>query len=112
MLQCNKHARVTVSPAFGDWVTKGAHVHVGGEEVRIYPDEKGSYDAEPIRRRGGVASQADVSAAMCALHEDKQLREDLIAKAESVMEAMNSGQWGSGQGRAAEMMFLIVALRR
>jgi hypothetical protein len=110
--QCGKHPPVTVSPAYQDWVTKGAHLHVGGEEVRIFPDDKGGYGGQPLRRRGGMATRRDVEAAFCALSEDDQLRERLIANAESAMNEMNARHWASAQNRAAEMKFLIEALRR
>lgn len=76
------------------------------------PDHKGEIDGCPIRRKGGAAGQADVNAALCALREDKQLRDNLIGHAESVMHRMNADEWHVGENRAAEMEFLIDALRR
>lgn len=112
MRQCGNHPRVTVSPGGSDWANKGAHVYVGGEEVRILPDYKGEVDGRPLRRKGGAADQSDVDAALCALKEDKQLRDNLIGHAESVMHRMNADEWGVGENRAVEMKFLNDALRR
>ncbi|WP_194922496.1 LamG-like jellyroll fold domain-containing protein [Catenulispora pinisilvae] len=102
---------VTVSPAFQDWATKGAHVHVGRNEVRIFPNGGGSIGAEAIRLRTGTASAADVQTALDALNSDPALRADLIAKTQSAMDSMNAGEWGMSTNRAAEMHFLIKALQ-
>jgi hypothetical protein len=40
------------------------------------------------------------------------LRQDLICKTEAVMREMNAHNWGNAANRAAEMNFLIKALRR
>ncbi len=99
-----------VSPVASDWATKGAHVHVGADEVRIFPNHLGGVGAEGIRLRSGMASDQSVEAALAALRSDPQLRADLIAKAGSAMTEMNAHNWGNNLNRAAEMRRLINAL--
>jgi hypothetical protein len=99
-----------VSPVASDWATKGAHVHIGGDEVRIFPDGNGGIGAAPIRLRTGTASDKSVQAALDAIRNDPQLRADMIAKARSAMEHMNSHNWNNNVNRASEMHFLIKAL--
>jgi hypothetical protein len=52
-----------------------------------------------------------VQEALAAIRSDPDLRNDLIAKATSAMDSMNSGEWGMASNRAAEMHFLIQALK-
>ncbi len=101
---------IRVSPSAQDWGTKGAHMHVGNHEVRIFPDGRGSIGAEPIRLRSGTATPEDVQRALAEIQSNPQLRADLIDKSRSAMGSMNSGEWGMSSNRAAEMHFLIKAL--
>jgi RHS repeat-associated protein len=101
---------VRVSPAAQDWGTKGAHVHVGNHEVRIFPDGRGGIGAEPIRLRSGSATQNDVQKALNEIHSSPQFRSALAQQARSAMDSMNRGEWGMSTNRAAEMHFLIKAL--
>jgi hypothetical protein len=110
VLAHNCGGSVRVSPAAQDWATKGAHVHVGNHEVRIFPDGKGGIGAEPIRLRSGTATQQDVQRAISEIRNNAALRADLIDKARSAMDSMNSGEWGMSSNRGAEMHFLIKAL--
>ena len=103
---------IRVSPSAQDWGTKGAHVHVGNHEVRIFPDGRGGIGAEPIRLRSGVATPQDVQRAIDEIRSNPQLRADLIDKARSAMGSMNSGEWGMDRNRAAELHFLIRALEQ
>jgi WXG100 family type VII secretion target len=101
-----------VSPMASDWATKGAHIHIGGNEVRIFPDHEGGIGVEPIRLSTGIATKADVQTVLDAVHSSPELRQDLIIKTEAAMREMNSGNWGNALNRAPEMHFLIKALRR
>lgn len=103
---------VKVSPMAPDWATKGAHVHIGGNEVRVFPDSSGGVGAEPIRLSTGTATAEQVQRVLDRLNSSSPLREDLISKADSAMREMNSHNWGNSINRAAEMNFLIKALRK
>jgi hypothetical protein len=101
---------IRVSPSAQDWGTKGAHMHVGKHEVRLFPDGNGGIGAEPIRLRSGTATAEDAQKALDEIKGNPQLRADLIEKSRSAMNSMNSGEWGMSTNRAAEMHFLIKAL--
>ncbi|WP_460407302.1 polymorphic toxin-type HINT domain-containing protein, partial [Actinophytocola sediminis] len=101
---------VRVSPSAQDWGTKGAHMHVGNHEVRIFPDGNGGVGAEAIRLRSGTATSADVQRALAEIESNPRVRADLIDKARSAMSSMNNGEWGMSKNRAAEMHYLIRAL--
>ncbi|MFI6286665.1 polymorphic toxin-type HINT domain-containing protein [Streptomyces sp. NPDC051018] len=103
---------VRISPAGSDWATKGAHMHVGSSEVRIFPNGAGGVGFKGLRMSNGMASKRDVAAAQKAIMGDPRLRADLIGKARSAMADMNAHNWGNSVNRAAEMNFLIKALRR
>jgi hypothetical protein len=103
---------IRVSPMAPDWATKGAHVHIGGSEVRVFPNGAGGIGAEPIRLSSGTASASQVQDVLDCLATCAPLRQDLIAKAGAAMQEMNAGSWGYAQNRAAEMQFLIKALGR
>lgn len=104
--------QIRVSPAAQDWGNKGAHVHVGGNEVRVYPDGRGGIDGEPIRLRNGTATSQEVDRALTEIRSNPQVRADLIEKSRSAMNSMNHGEWGMSSNRAAEMHFLIKALEK
>jgi RHS repeat-associated protein len=114
--------KITVSPAFQDWVTKGAHLHIDGMEVRVFPTADGGIGAEGIRlAKGRLPSTAQVSEVLETLKSDPALRMDLIQKARSVMDDMNADArasagepkiYGMAQNRAAELHFLIKALEK
>jgi RHS repeat-associated protein len=93
---------IRVSPSAQDWGTKGVHVH----------DGRGGIGAEPIRLRSGVATPQAVQWVIAEIHSNPQLRADLIDKARGAMGSMNSGEWGMGRNRAAELHFLIRALEQ
>ena len=101
-----------MSPAAQDWGTKGAHIHVGNHEVRIFPDGNGGIGAEPIRLTNGAATADDVQQALRQIQTNPGLRADLIRQAQSAMQSMNAGEWGMATNRAAEMNFLIKALEK
>jgi RHS repeat-associated protein len=102
---------VTVSPAASDWATKGAHVHVGGNEVRVFPNGQGGVGAEPIRLSSGTATPRQVQRVLDCINSCASLRSDLISKASSAMDEMNNGgNWGNTINRGSEMHFLIKAL--
>ena len=103
---------IHASVAYKDWANKGAHVHVGNHEVRIFPDGQGGIGAEPIRLRNGVASDKEVKEVLDAIGDDPSLRKDIIAKATSARDAMNAGDYGTQVNRAAEIHFLIKALEK
>lgn len=102
---------VTVSPAASDWATKGAHVHIGGNEVRVFPNGEGGVGAEPIRLSSGAATPRQVQRVLDCINSCPALRSDLISKASSAMDEMNNGgNWGNAVNRGSEMHFLIKAL--
>ncbi|MFJ5548125.1 RHS repeat-associated core domain-containing protein [Streptomyces sp. NPDC093225] len=104
---------IRASVAAQDWANKGAHLHVGGAEVRVFPNHAGGIGAEAIRLSNGTASPKQVQAVLDALRTDVRLRTDLISKATSARNSMAMGDWGANAiGRAAEMNFLIKALGR
>jgi hypothetical protein len=107
---CPSDSPARVSPAYQDWGTKGAHVHIGNHEVRVYPDGSGGTGAKPITTRAGTATADDVASALNQLRGNPELRADLIRQAQSAMDSMNAGEWGMATNRAAEMHFLIQAL--
>jgi RHS repeat-associated protein len=111
-LMADDSYNVRVSPMASDWATKGAHVHIGGNEVRVFPDGSGGIGAEPIRLSTGTATAGQVQRVLDSLNSSSALREDLISKATSAMHEMNAHNWGNYINRAAEMNFLIKALRR
>jgi hypothetical protein len=103
---------VSVSPMASDWATKGAHVHVCGNEVRVFPTAGGGIGAEPIRLSTGTATQRQVQHVLDCISSCAPLREDLAAKAGAAMTEMNAHNWGNAVNRAAEMNFLIKALAK
>jgi hypothetical protein len=103
---------VTVSPMASDWATKGAHVNVGGNEVRVFPTAGGGIGAEPIRLRTGTATDKQVQTVLDCIASCPALPQDLTAKAGAAMVEMNSHNWGNALNRAAEMNFLIKALAK
>ncbi|WP_052851254.1 hypothetical protein [Streptomyces avicenniae] len=59
-----------------------------------------------------MASPRDVQRALDEIADNPSFRQDLINKATSVRDAMNAGDYGMNQNRAAEMHFLIQGLGR
>jgi RHS repeat-associated protein len=108
LMACN----IRVSTEGQDWGTKGAHVHVGNKEVRIFPDDAGGFSADGIRLSNGSPTTKEVQAAVDAIRSDKGLRNDLIEKARATMTEMNNGSYGMQVNKGVEMMFLIKALER
>jgi RHS repeat-associated protein len=104
---------IHVSPMDSDWATKGAHVHIGGNEVRVFPNGEGGIGASPVRLSNGrVATSKQVQRVLDCLETCAPLRNDLASKASAAMDEMNHGNWGNSLNRAAEMNFLIKALNR
>jgi RHS repeat-associated protein len=103
---------IRVSPVSQDWGTKGAHLHVGGQEVRVFPRADGEIGVEGIRLKTGLPTSDQLDQVLAALKSDPTLRADLIQKARAAMDAMNRGAYGMSQNRAAEMHFLIKALEK
>lgn len=104
--------KVTVSPMAPDWATKGAHLHVGNMEVRIFPDHTGGVDVGPIRMAHGVPSDAQLRQALEAILSNPELRADLIAKSRAAITEMNSHGWGNAKNRAFELHLLVKALEK
>ncbi|WP_159043242.1 DUF6531 domain-containing protein [Streptomyces sp. NBRC 110028] len=103
-----KGCKPSVSPVASDWATKGAHIHVGKDEVRVYIDKDGKVAGEPIRLKStGWASDKSVKTAVDAVNNDAKLRADLLAKAKSAKEHMDDHNWGNRQNRSEEMQKLI-----
>ncbi|MFG2297747.1 putative T7SS-secreted protein [Streptomyces sp. NPDC048603] len=103
-----KPCKVKVSPVASDWATKGAHIHVGADEVRISVNKDGELVGEPIRLKAtGWASDKSVKTAVEAVENDPKLRADLLAKAKSAKEHMEDHNWGNTQNRKDEMQALI-----
>jgi hypothetical protein len=101
---------IRVSPVASDWATKGAHLHVGADEVRVFPTGDGGIGAEGIRLRTGMVSDRSVQQVLDTLRNSPELRQDVITEARSAMEHMNDHHWGNDKSRAAEMNFPIKAL--
>ncbi|MFI5531909.1 RHS repeat-associated core domain-containing protein [Kitasatospora sp. NPDC051853] len=96
-----------VSPVAPDWATKGAHIHVGQDEVRVYMED-GVLKGEGIRLSHGMASPKSVKTAVDLVNSDPKLAADLLAKAKSAQEHMKNGNnWGNKHNRADEMQELI-----
>lgn len=102
---------VRVSPVVSDWATKGAHLHVGAEEVRVYSHE-GGLAATGIRLKTGMASDKSVQKVLDTLKNSPELRKDLIQKARAAQRHMNTHNWGNVTNRALELQFLIKALEK
>nr|WP_244970128.1 RHS repeat-associated core domain-containing protein [Nocardia cerradoensis] len=103
---------VRVSSMDSDWATKGAHVHIGGKEVRVFARHDGTIGVEGLRMSNGVPNSAQLSRVLDELHSNPDLRTDLIAKSRAAMTEMNAHNWGNSSNRAAEMHFLIRALEK
>ncbi|WP_078898192.1 DUF6531 domain-containing protein [Streptomyces sp. CNQ-509] len=104
---------IHASVASSDWGNKGAHVHIGSREVRVFPDGAGGVGGEPIRlSNGNVASPRDVERVLEEIRVNPKMREDLIAKASSARASMNAGEYGTKVNRALEIHFLIKALEK
>ncbi|MFI6682440.1 polymorphic toxin-type HINT domain-containing protein [Streptomyces sp. NPDC050485] len=108
----NEVCGVRVSPMASDWATKGAHLHFGADEVRVFANESGGLGAKPLRMSNGWASDKSVQKVLDTLNASPELREDLIAKASEAMAEMNKHNWGNEKNRAAEMSRLINALKK
>ncbi|AGS69418.1 putative T7SS-secreted protein [Streptomyces collinus] len=102
-----KPCRIRVSPVASDWATKGAHVHVGPDEVSIYVDKDGNFAGKPIRLKTGMASDSSVRKAVDAVTNDPKIRADLLEKAKSAREHMLEHNWGNKVSRADEMTKII-----
>nr|WP_203599119.1 DUF6531 domain-containing protein [Streptomyces sp. SID10853] len=102
-----KPCKIRVSPVASDWATKGAHIHVGKDEVSIAVSKEGELVGTPIRLKGGLATNKSVKQAVDAVSNDPKLRADLIAKATSAREHMLDHNWGNKKNRADEMKKLI-----
>ncbi|MYX99402.1 hypothetical protein GT045_32530, partial [Streptomyces sp. SID486] len=102
---------VRVSPVASDWATKGAHLHVGADEIHVFSHE-GELGAKGIRLSTGMASDKSVQKVLDTLKNSPELRRDLIQKARAAQEHMNSHNWGNNKNRALELQFLIKALEK
>lgn len=103
---------IHASVAYQDWGTKGAHIHIGKNEVRIFPDDKGGIGAEPIRLKTGTASDREVQKVLDEIRNNKSLRDDIIDKATSARDSMNRDEFGMAKNRAPEIHFLIKNLQK
>ncbi|MGC9382625.1 polymorphic toxin-type HINT domain-containing protein [Streptomyces sp. MH13] len=101
-----------VSPMASDWATKGAHLHVGADEVRVFGDEVGEIGAKPLRMSHGWASDKSVQKVLDTLKSSPELRKDLIQKAHAAQTQMNTHNWGNTKNRAREMQFPIKDLEK
>ncbi|MFD7015377.1 polymorphic toxin-type HINT domain-containing protein [Streptomyces sp. NPDC059928] len=108
----NEVCGVRVSPMASDWATKGAHLHFGADEVRVFANESGGLGAKPLRMSNGWASDKSVQKVLDTLNSSPELREDLLEKASAAMSEMNKHNWGNEKNRAAEMSRLINALKK
>ncbi len=102
---------VRVSPVASDWATKGAHLHVGADEVHVFSHE-GKLAAKGIRLKTGMASEKSVQKILETLESSPELRKDLIKKARAAQDHMNTHNWGNSKNRAIELQFLIKALEK
>jgi RHS repeat-associated protein len=102
-----KPCKIRVSPVASDWVTKGAHIHVGQDEVSVTVSKEGELVGTPIRLKTGLATNKSAKQAVDAVAKDPKLRADLIAKATSAREHMLDHNWGNNKNRADEMKKLI-----
>lgn len=108
----NSNGCIHASVAYQDWATKGAHIHIGKKEVRIFPNDQGGIGAEGIRLRSGTASPKEVQKVLDEIHSNPSLRADIIDKAKSARASMNAGEFGMQSNRAVEIHFLIKALEK
>ncbi|WP_422674022.1 polymorphic toxin-type HINT domain-containing protein [Bailinhaonella thermotolerans] len=108
----NSSGCIHASVAYQDWATKGAHVHIGNNEVRIFPDGQGGIGAEPIRLRSGTASSKEVQMVLDEIHSNPSLRADIIVKAKSARASTNAAEFGMRSNRAAEMHSPIKVLEK
>jgi RHS repeat-associated protein len=108
----NSNGCIHASVAYQDWATKGAHMHIGKHEVRIFPNGQGGIGAEAIRLRSGTAGPKDVQKVLDEIRSNPSLRSDIIQKAKSARDSMNAGEFGMHSNRAAEIHFLIKALEK
>ncbi|MEV8014850.1 DUF6531 domain-containing protein [Streptomyces sp. NPDC086554] len=104
--------KIHASVAYRDWGNKGAHIHIGDNEVQIFPNDKGGISAKPIRLSKGTASEKEVQKVLDEIHSNRSLRDDIIAKASSARDSMNRGEYGTAKNRAAEIHFIIKALEK
>ncbi|MFD5543929.1 polymorphic toxin-type HINT domain-containing protein [Streptomyces sp. NPDC127079] len=107
----NEVCGVRVSPVASDWATKGAHLHVGADEVHVFSHE-GELGAKGIRLKTGMASDKSVQKVLDTLKSSPELRKDLIQKARAAQKHMNTHNWGNASNRALELQFLIKALEK
>lgn len=105
---CDIHASV----AYQDWGNKGAHIHIGKNEVRIFPDDRGEIGGVPVRLKHGTATPKEVQRVLDEIYSNQELRNDIIQKATSARDAMNRGEYGMKVNRAAEMHFIIKRLEK
>ncbi|MGW6698238.1 DUF6531 domain-containing protein [Nocardia sp. NPDC055049] len=103
---------VRVSSMSADWATKGAHVHIGGKEVRVFAHHDGSIGVEGLRMSNGTPNDAQLRRVVSEIYSNADLRADLIDKSRAAMTEMNAHNWGNAKNKAAEMNFLIKALER
>lgn len=111
LLVHNDVCGVRVSPVASDWATKGAHLHVGADEVHVFSHE-GGLGAKGIRLKTGMASDKSVQKVLDTLKSSPEIRRDVIQKARAAQEHMNTHNWGNNKNRAVELQFLIKALEK
>ncbi|KMO93910.1 hypothetical protein [Streptomyces roseus] len=70
-------------------------------------DKDGNIQGAPIRLEDGWASDKSVRRPLDTVNNDPKLRADLLAKAKSAKEHMDTHNWGDSQNRSAEMQALI-----
>jgi hypothetical protein len=106
------------SKVTNDWVVKGCHIHIGGIELAVFPDHKGSLNFRPFFKVTPERATAVANALKMAQEEclpNPEIRERWIRSLNQGTTYMLSyvGQLSSrANGRMLEFKFLKIALER
>ena len=98
-----------------DWIVKGCHIHVNGVELAVRPDHRGGIVFKKVFRSVPPAVEAAAlrAAVECLADDGHRLRWIRDIERAMVFLRSESGQFAElARGRAGELKFLLVALRR
>lgn len=104
-----------ISVVSDDWVTKGAHIHIGPTELAVRPGQNGEIIFQKVF---SSTSDADFESAVKVAEQalqNKNWREKFIRSTTSARSYMHNVQGNLSElanGRAAELNFLIKALEQ
>jgi hypothetical protein len=97
-----------ISKISPDWVTKGAHIKIGGIELKVLPGNGGSVVFKAVFSSDMKNADAAIRAAEIAL-QDVSFRQALLDTVERAIPYV-VGQ--GAPGKSAELKFLADALRK